>query len=478
MSLDSKVVDYLTGVGASVDADHNQLVNLPIDHSKAGYARATTRLHDGLSGYNQAIDRDMEVSINKRLRVGMDNIWFQDRFSYAAQWTAVWKAVLTTFTVTHVGGFLVLNGSNLNTAAAVANYETYKHFPCFNGAGLAFEAVASFTQPAQTGCMIEIGMFQAATTASPIDGVLFRINAAGAFLGVCNFNGSESTTDLGILPTDSVEHTFGIRMEQEQVMFLLDGVVRGVIDTPVGSQGPTMNMYVPVHFRLYNQTAPSLAVQLKVGEARVFLRDVVDGRDFEQTMVGMGGMGCQGHAGATQGSTALMTNSLAAGAGVAASNTAAALGSGLGGQFALQPTLLAGTDGIVSSFQVPLGTAFIPGESLVITGMWVDALVTTALTGGPCHFAMSLAIGGTNVSLATAEAAAAKAPRRIPLGFLNFPVTSPVGQAPVGGKIFVPFASKITAYPGEFVQVVAKNVGMVTTAGVVLFLIGFDSHWE
>lgn len=470
-------LDVLIG-GSNLDANSNIKTTLPSSKSLAGYAVCTTRLHDGETGYNQAIDRPLEVSINKRLRVGVDNLWFQDRFSYAAQWTAVWKSTLTTFTATHVGGFLVLNGGNVTTAAAVANYETYKEFPCFNGAGLAFEAIAAFTQPPQTGNLAEIGMFRAATTAAPLDGVLFRITAAGAFLGVSNVNGSETTTDLGTPPTDNVEHTYGIRMEQEQVMFLLDGVVRGVVNTPVGASGPSVNMYVPVHFRLYNSVAPSLAVQLKIGECRVFLRDIPDARDFEQTMVGMGGMGCQGHAGATQGSTALYTNSLAAGAGVAATNTTAALGSGLGGQFALQPTLAAGSDGVISSYQVPAGTAAIPGESLVITGVWIDALVTTAFTGGPCYFAMSLAIGGTAVSLATAEAAAAKAPRRIPLGFLNFPVTSAVGQAPVNGRIFVPFASKLIAHPGEFIQVAAKNLGTVTTAGVVVFEIGFDAHWE
>lgn len=472
MALDANIV------GANLDANGNIKATGPLNKAQAGYAVATTRLHDGTTGYNQAIDRPIEVSINKRLRVGVDNLWFQDRFSYAAQWTAVWKSTLTTFSATHVGGFLILNGGNVTTVAAVANYETYKEFPYYNGAGLAFEVIASYTQPPQTGVLIELGMFRAATTAAVLDGVLFRITAAGAFLGVNNFNGAELTTDLGTPPTDNVEHTYGIRMEQEQTMFFLDGVVRGVVNTPVGSSGPTMNMYVPAHFRIQNNVAPSLAVQLKIGECRVFLRDIPDARDFEQTMVGMGGMGCQGHAGITQGSTALMTNNLAAGVGVAGTNTTAALGSGLGGQFTLLPTLAAANDAVISSYQNPLGTAAIPGESIVVTGVWVDATVVVALTGGPCLFAMSLAIGGTTVSLATAEGAAAKAARRIPLGFLNFPVTSPVGQAPVGGRILIPFASKLTVFPGEFFQVCAKNMGTVTTLGAVTFLIGVDSHWE
>ena len=187
-------------------------------------------------------------------------------------------------------------------------------------------------------------------------------------------------------------------------------------------------------------------------------------------------MGSQGHAGVGQGSTALFTNNLAAGAGVAPTNTTAALGVGLGGQFSALPTLAVGTDAIISSFLVPAGTALIPGESLVITGVWVDAAVTTLLAGGPCVFAMSLAYGGDAVTLAQAEAAATKAYRRVPLGFINFPAAAAVGS--VSSKVYCPFASPITVNPGEYVAIAAKNLGVVTTAGVVTFLVGFDSHWE
>jgi hypothetical protein len=55
-------------------------------------------------------------------------------------------------------------------------------------------------------------------------------------------------------------------------------------------------------------------------------------------------MSYQGQTGQTLGSTALYTNSQAAGAGAAMTNTTAALGSGLGGQFAALPTLAISTD--------------------------------------------------------------------------------------------------------------------------------------
>jgi len=477
MAMDINVRGATSGTGAEVDTNNRLKVNLPATKDDAGFVALTSVLHDGLSGQVEPVRRNLEVSINKRLRVGLDNLWFQDRFSYAAQWSGVWKATLTTMTVTHVpAGFVALNGGNSVAAAAVANYETRKTFPCYNGAGLSFEAVAVYTQPAQTGNLMELGLFQAATTAAVQDGVLFRINATNTFLGVTSFNGAEITIDLGALPTEDETHTYGIRVEQESTMFLVDGVLRGTILTSVGQSAPCNNMYQPIHFRNYNSGATSLAQQLQIGEVRVFMRDVGDARPFAQSMSAMGGMGCQGHAGATQGSTALYTNSLAAGAGAVATNTTAALGVGLGGQFSLLPTLAAGTDGIISSYLVPAMTALIPGESLVITGIWVDAAVTTVLVGGPCVFAMSLAVGGDAITLAQAEGAATKAHRRIPLGFINFAAAAAVGS--VSSKLLIPFDSPLVIQPGEYVQVVAKNLGVVTTTGVITFLIGFDSHWE
>jgi hypothetical protein len=165
-----------------------------------------------------------------------------------------------------------------------------------------------------------------------------------------------------------------------------------------------------------------------------------------------------------------------AGAGVAMTNTTAALGVGLGGQFSTQPTLAVGTDGIVSSYQVPLGTSSIPGKSLYVTRITINAAVTTLLAGGGVLYAISLAYGHNNVSLATTESATAKAPRRVPVGFQTFAANAAVGT--IAGTIDLDLNSPIVVQPGEFIQLVAKNLGVVTTAGVITFMVGFGGYWE
>jgi hypothetical protein len=103
--------------------------------------------------------------------------------------------------------------------------------------------------------------------------------------------------------------------------------------------------------------------------------------------------------------------------------------------------------------------------------------VTTTLTGGPVLYAYSLAFGHTGVSLATAEAnGTAKAPRRISLGYETFATTAAAGV--IGASVYMAFNSPICVQPGEFVQLVAKNLGTVTTGGVITFQVTFDGFFE
>jgi hypothetical protein len=461
---------------AEINSANELQVDLTALSSSSGFVTLTTEVDAGAATGVRTV-RNPEVSINKRLRVGVDGLLFQDVFSYAAQNSAVWANNLTTMTVTFATGFMSLNGGSSTASGAVARVSTYKFFPLINGAGLSLEIDAILTQVPQTNNVVELGCFQAAGTTAPTDGFLFRYTSAGNLIGVVNYGGTETTTGNFSLPTANVTHSYLIRAEQEEVSFWIDGVLQGKITTPNNAAGPCQAMYQPITFRNYNSAITSAAQVLKVGEVRLFIRDLDNNRDWYTALAGMGNHGSQGQAGGTMGSTALFTNSLAPGAGAAATNTTAALGSGLGGQFALQPTLTANTDGIISSYQIPAGSATVPGKSLIIKGIRINGIVTTTFTGGPVYAVWSLAYGHTSVSLATAEGAATKAPRRIPLGIQTFVVTAPVGTQD-SRDINIVFQTPVVVNPGEFVQTVMKNVGTVTSAGVITWTIMIDAVWE
>jgi hypothetical protein len=243
------------------------------------------------------------------------------------------------------------------------------------------------------------------------------------------------------------------------------------------SQGSvTSSMQLPFSFRCYNSTATSTAQIMKISFVNVTLADQSTTKPWNSIMCGSGGHASQGQTAQTMGTNALYSNNLAVGAGAVMTNTTAALGVGLGGQFSALPTLAVGTDGILCSYQVPFGTSILPGKSLYITRVTISSTVTVALIGGAVVYALSLAYGSTNVSLATTESATAKAPRRMPIGIQSYAAAAVVGATP--NILDMDLNSPIVVQPGEFIQVVAKNLGVVTTAGIITSIVSFGGYWE
>jgi hypothetical protein len=224
--------------------------------------------------------------------------------------------------------------------------------------------------------------------------------------------------------------TFLIYGNTSEVVYWIDNICVATIPRQAAAGSVTQSQQLPVLFRSYNNATVSGTAQImKIGGVNVSLADMNQSKAWSHVMAGGGGMSYQGQTGQTLGTTALYTNSLASGAGAVMTNTTAALGSGLGGQFAALPTLAVGTDGILQSYQVPLGTSAAPGKSLYITGVSIKGAVTTVLVGNatPVLYAYSLAFGHNAVSLATTTTATSKAPVRKVLGFESYGAAAALG---------------------------------------------------
>lgn len=421
----------------------------------------------------------LEVSSDYRLRVGVDQTVFNELFPGAVLNTTLWNAPTTTMTLTVAGGFANLNAGSSLAINAVARLTSGRHFPCYKSYTTYFESSLQFSQFPVPGNVCEWGAFISTGIATPTDGCFFRINVVGEFRAVINYNGTEvqsDSLDFTTLVDINSSKSFLIYVISNKALFWIENILVAVIDLPPAQGSITSSMQLPISFRCYNLTATSVAQIMKVSFVNATLADQNTNKPWSHTISGYGGHSSQGQTGQVIGTTALFSNNLAVGAGVAMTNTTAALGVGLGGQFSTQPTLAVGTDGIVSSFQVPLGTSLIPGKSLYITRINISSAVTVALTGGAVLYQYSLAYGHTNVSLATTESATAKAPRRLPIGMQSFPAASPIGT--LAQFIDIDLGTPILVQPGEFIQLVAKNLGVVTTAGVITFNIGFGGYWE
>jgi len=465
-----------SGQTADVDSTSKGLiVQQPKTLAQAGFGLMAGQIDAG-SITGNALNRNVMISPGNRLEMSMVSPLFSDTFNYAAQDSGRWNVALTTFTASYAAGFLTLNSGSVTTASATAMMRSYWQHPIPTEGALVFRMFGFQTQVAQANCTTEFGFFFATGTAAPTDGVFFRFDATGTLKAVINYNGTEVTSAALTAPANGVISRWNIVLDETHAEFWINGVLYASISAPTSTGQPLMHASVQAAARMYHAgSVPSVANQLKISDIDVWSTDGNLNKPFNIQRAEQGLMAYQGVAGMTMGSTALYANSANPSAAVP-TNTTAALGSGLGGQFWETASLAVNTDGVISSYQVPADTVNISGRKLVITGVRWSSIVQTVLAGGPFVYQHGLAFGHTAVSLATAEAAAAKAPRRLALGVSTFAAAAAVGS--LGANITAQFASPIVVNPGEFIATFVKNMGTVGTSGTIHHSINFEGYWS
>ena len=425
-------------------------------------------------------------------RQATHGILFEDTFNATAQNTSIWRYTnIAGMVATETGGFVNLNSGAVTTINTNVSYQTFRTFSIFGKSEIRFTIMAQHTVAPQTNATTEWGLFTATLpgAAIPTDGCFFRFNAAAEFRGVCNNNATEVQTAALTATSANVVHEYTIVIGSNAVLFVVDDSVVGTItlltDAPGVGQA-FLQATVPMTFRHYIAgSGPASGMQFRVATAAVHMLGPDGDRTYGEQKAGYGLMAYQGQNGGTMGTTANTLNG-ATPAASALTNTAISTGSpvGLGGVAHVLPTLVVGTDGILFSFQNPVGSVNITPRNLIIKGINISGGVDAVLTGGPLVYVYSLAYGHTAISMATAETASftnatttTKAPRRIWLGVQSCLVTAPVGT-PLNPGLAIPFTSPIVIAPGEFVAITIRNQGVVTTLGSVIIAATFDAYME
>jgi hypothetical protein len=434
-----------------------------------------------------------EISEDFRTRAELDSWLDEEVFCYGAQNTGKHTIDTTTMTVSYLTSGFVTNASGITTINTGVGFSTRRFFPVGSSQTILVYFKIAFSSALGTNTTVDWGLFQRPTSTpyAPTDGVYLRATSAGVF-GVMNSGGTETLTSAFTVssggatwvPSGGTEYDVIVQTQPSISVFWVDlrdgnGYTRmaTLSSDSTSRPRPFQSGSCPVSIRhAIGGTVASAGTTFRVVEYGVNLGGQAWNMSVAEQQGLAGHSGAQGQAGNTMGSTAAFTNSQAPGAGAAMTNTTAALGTGLGGQFSALPTLAANTDGIICSFQNPAGSATVTGRTLVIDSIKIDAIVTTALVGGPLAYVYSAAWGHTAVSLATAEAANAKAPRRKYLGMHAFPATAAALTVPTAAIPILPQTDMIVQ-PGEFFAICGKNLGTVTTSGVVTFLIAINSHW-
>lgn len=485
MALDVNLKDSSSGTPAEIDAAGNVFTVQP------GYdATGTSRGGGPAAGPAMFSENDPgtvtgtryvaspETDDDFRLRVAVDTLLDTETFNYAAQNTGKHQYVNSSITAAWGTGGLVTNSTS-STGAGSLRIHTYRNFPILGTVQLYVEAAVAFTNQPVTNNEIEWGLLLLNSAASYVvlDGVSFRLTSAG-LQGVVNNNSVETATPVFDFTYATNEvHQYIIAIHEREVEFWIDDVLHGSIPTPVANGQPFASAALPFALRQNNSASTGAAISANFRDYNV----TVGGSQIADPYgtIGNRAFGSyQGLSGGTMGSLASYVNSTTPAA-AAGSNTAA-LVTGLGGQAHLTAQVTGTTDNIVLSYQVPAATTAIQGKTLRLSGVKISAAnLGAAVATTPTTLAWSLAFGHTAVSLATAEAAAAKAPRRIALGMQTWPVGAAVGSMPTNGDIYFKFDNPVYVNPGEFVALAAKFIVGTATASQSIYVHGtLDYGWE
>lgn len=471
MALDTNIV------GSNLDANGNLKVALPATHAQVGGVRLFSE-NDAGDVTGSVYLKSPETSTDYRLRVGVDSVWDDDNFNYVAQNSSKHKYTSNTLTMTWAGGFLNTNGGSVTTTATGCQIQTYRHFPLQGGGGVYCEVALALSNAMPTNVNIDFGLFLPATasTSIPLDGVYFRINSSGVF-GVVNNNGTEAATAVfAFTPTINQVYKFNISISDSEVEFWIDDVLYGEKAKPTNAGSVFYAGSCPFAIRHHHTGVASAVVQAKIANYTIGVADMDNVRLWASNKAGQGLSAIQGPSGATQGMTANFANSAAA-ASATLSNTAAGYTT-LGGRYQFAAVAGAETDYALFAYLNTAPTTGITGRNLVVRGVWIDTMNTVVAVGATATvLEWSLGVGSTNVSLATAEAAAARAPRRLALGIQTLAASAPVGA--VANRIDCNLDAPVVVEPGTYLHIILKMpIGLATATQVIRGMVGINGYFE
>lgn len=465
---------------AVVNTDQELQVSLAKLATKSGFSSLVCESDPGaVTGARLMIA--LEGTEDYRLRVGTDTIVFQESFAGAALNTAQWQSTLTTFTQTVLTGYTRLNAGAVVTASAVARCQSYRTFNLAQSFPTFFETTMQIVaaSPGILNTTVECGLGLATGITLPTDGALLRIDATGVAKLIYNFNGTEFSSASIPLTNFPVNTDIKVVLEvsARTLKLWLNDVLVSRLDK--GASVPTLAWAssLPILMRVYNSaSAPATATTVLFGPVTVSLGDQQSGLPTADRLALAGYSGYQGQSGGTMGNTANYANSAAPATGTP-TNTAAGYTT-LGGQWRIAAVIGAETDLCLFGFQVPVQAAGSNNLNLLVRGVRISTVNEVAAVGaGPTIFQWALAVGSTAVSLATAESATTKAPRRITLGEQSLLALAGIGQM-AGPPIDVKFSSPLLAEAGTFVQVILKMPqGVATATETFRGTVYIDSQW-
>jgi len=448
----------------------------------AGFATAAGEVSSIESTYD--FHKPYDVTPDNRLRTGNDSLFWFDRFNHTVLNAYKYVGVTSTMTITLNNGFMRFNSGNSVASGAVSRVQTWRSFPMLGNFPLYVEFWAGITETPIPGSITEFGLGFAATTATPTDGVFFRL-AGSDFQGVICQNSQETIISFPTeyVPKRQTQDHYLIAIQLERVKFYKNDVLMGFINTPVQSGAPAWSQSLPLLMRTFNKSALlGPAQQFVVGSVGVSHGGIGMARLWPTVCAGMGQslITVPDGISATPNYTANYANS-AAPTSATLSLTAGGYTT-LGGQWQYAAVASTENDYSLFAYQVPTANAAAPGKNLVIRGIRIDAVNTGAANDAatPTILEWHLGVGATAITPATvdSETAGTRGKRIIPLGIQAIRPGAPIGTK-ANPIIDINYDVPVVCEPGTYVQVLMKpQLGVATASQVIRGVVMFNGYWE
>lgn len=459
---------------ANVDSNNNLQTNLPTTETQAGFASIVSE-KDGGDVTGSRLMVPIEGSEDYRLRVGMDQPMFQLSFEGSTIPQGHIQQNLSTMTAAQASGYLSLNSGNATASGNAANVRTYRTFSLYAAYTVYANMILREANETATNAISEWGFGYVSGTSAPTDGVFFRRLAGGGLRAVLAFNSSETEVTITTTSVPGGDGTgsysaternhYLIEYTHNVCNFWINDTLVASIPSPSTQPGPTSAWSQPIFARVYNSGVASAGRRVELGAITVEQADMNSGKPWSHALCGAGGGAYQNQPGSASGFTANWANS-AAPASATLSNTAAGYTT-LGGQYQFAASATNETDWAIFGYTNPAGTATLPGKTLYVTGVRIGEMCVTGAAGvNATMFFWAAAAGSTAVSLATTDAAATVAPRRVALGSQCFLAAAAIGTQSPG--FYVDFSNSPLVVPaGCFFHIIVKQLNGAATASLV-----------
>lgn len=409
---------------------------------------------------------------------GNITLMLYDRAEGAAVDTNKWVQTTTTMTIAQAAGVITFNANNTTTTTTGAMHTSHKFFPFVNRTALIAKFRARHTAHF-AGSIIEQGFASpaSATSASLVNGAVWRKDSTGQYLPVLSIAGNEilgtpisNATFLASVPATDYA-IFEIVLQNNRGIFSIYKTTGEVVTTQNLDITTASTSFQQTHLqamvRTYNASGVSTAVQVLLDDVSCWMLDHTPGKSWREIMSGMNYNSFTSPTAYTQ--NANYANS-AAPASATLSNTAAGYTT-LGGQFQYTNVAPAETDYALFAFTVPSPYTFF------ITAIRIDQWLQSAGTApaSVCISQWGLGLNSSAVSLATG---APYPPMKITLG-----AQSLIASATAGTMFNQPImwnpATPYVVQPGRFIHIILKiPAGAAGTTAVMRGQCMIDGWFE